>query len=116
MKTLALLVASFAVAAFLAGCERSGAPSGPLAPSVTAEQSSVVHTAKLHVKELTCEGCASQIREILEPLPGVVAVRTNVKQKTVLVDLDASVISVDDVVAVLAREKYEAQHRPQPVL
>lgn len=70
--------------------------------------SSVVHAAELQVAELTCEGCASQIREILGPLPGVVDVRTNVKQKTVTVEFDTTAVTVDDVVAALAREKYTA--------
>lgn len=115
MKTPVLPVLALAIAALAAACDRSPAASTP-PPSVTAEQSSVVHTVTLHVKELTCEGCASQIREILGPVPGIVAVRTNVRDKTVVVDLDASRISLDEVIAVLAREKYDAQQRPQPVL
>lgn len=96
-----------ACAALGAACARE-ASRGSDPPAAPSEVSSVVQTATLKVPELTCEGCASQIRELLGPMPGVVDVRTNVKRKTVTVQLDTTLLTMDAVIATLAKEKYLA--------
>lgn len=110
MRFISLLVLVFAATTLGAsGCQQQiPAAQREAADVATAEQTSVTQTVELRVEELTCEGCASQIREILSPLAGVTDTRTNVKRKTVVVDYDASVIGVDAIIAALAREKYSA--------
>lgn len=66
----------------------------------------------LQVNGLTCEGCASHVREILEKESGVERVRTSVRKKRVTVDYDAQASSPAALMRVLASAGYEGEVLP----
>jgi len=65
----------------------------------------------LYVEGITCEGCASQIREALQVVEGVSGVETSVEDKTVLVVFDPRRVGSDRILQVLSNLGYRAVRR-----
>ena len=67
---------------------------------------------RLHVDALTCEGCASQIREVLGKEPGVGAIVTSVPDKRVTVTIDTTRTTPARVMSALAKVGYLGKELP----
>ena len=53
--------------------------------------------AEIKSSRIMCEVCASTIKKTLEPLDGMNSVVVNVGKKTVAVDFDSSVVTLEDI-------------------
>jgi copper chaperone len=60
------------------------------------------------ISGMHCTSCGILIDDALEDLPGVVSARTDVRTETTTVQLDDSRTSLDEVLAAIAGEGYEA--------
>lgn len=67
---------------------------------------------RLHVDALTCEGCASQIREVLGKEPGVGTIVTSVADKRVTVTIDTARTTPARVMSALAKVGYLGKELP----
>lgn len=67
---------------------------------------------RLYVDALTCEGCASQIREVLGKEPGVGAIVTSVPDKRVTVTIDTARTTPAHVMSALAKVGYLGKELP----
>ncbi len=62
---------------------------------------------------VACPTCLRTIRSVLEPLPGVQRVDTNVASERASVEFDASVVSIDDLRQAVASAGYRVEVRPE---
>jgi copper chaperone CopZ len=108
LLALGLLVACDAdLAAPPEGASTGGVPSAPTA-APSAAPASGQRVLRLRVDDLTCEGCAWQIRETLQPLPGVSDVQTDIEAKEVAVTFDPASSGRDAFLAALATAGYRS--------
>ena len=63
---------------------------------------------------VACPTCLSTIRSVLEPLPGVRRVDTDVVSENATVDFDPSAISVEDLRDAVSSAGYRVDARPEP--
>ena len=87
--------------------EEARHPSAPPAAETSSQQATEQLT--LRVEDLTCEGCAWQIRDTLEKVAGVSKVETTVADKKVVVSFEPGRISADAIVGELAKVGYESE-------
>lgn len=59
--------------------------------------------ATMSVPDIKCEGCASSIRRTLGKLGGIGSVAVDVAERTVAVQYDGEVVTVDQIAARLAQ-------------
>lgn len=78
-------------------------------PAAATSSQQVTEQLTLHVEDLTCEGCAWQIRDTLEKVAGVSKVETTVADKKVVVSFEPGRISADAIVGELAKVGYESE-------
>lgn len=71
--------------------------------------SSNIITIKLNVTNMTCVNCENTIERKLSETPGVVSVQASYSKGTAIVTYDESIISPDQIIAVLAKEDYYAE-------
>jgi len=62
--------------------------------------------AEIKSTKIMCEMCASTIKKTLEPLDGMNSVVINVGDKTVAVDFDSSLLTLDDIKNKMAEVGY----------
>jgi len=58
------------------------------------------------VPAVSCEHCVTTIHRVLSPLPGVEAIATDIPTKTVQLRYDRSLLSLEQIAAVLSDEGY----------
>lgn len=61
---------------------------------------------RFHVPDMTCEGCAWQIREVLLGVPGVSRAHTRLGVREALVDYDPALVDVATIAAALEAAAY----------
>lgn len=72
--------------------------------------SSNIITKTLYVKNMTCVNCENTIERKLSETPGIVSVTASYSKGTAVVTYDESIISLEQIIAELAKEDYYASY------
>ncbi len=64
----------------------------------------------LQVEGMKCGGCESSVKNALEAVHGVTAVRPNHKLNRVEIDFDASLVSIQRITEIIVGRGYPVKH------
>ncbi len=119
-----ILIAAAASACLvaLAACERNStatdapAATGPVAAKkAAAAAASADTTVTIAVEGMSCSGCENSIREAVEKLDGVAAVRATAKGKYAEVRCDPAKVTVPQIAAAINKLGYKADEKQTTV-
>lgn len=106
-----LLVFAALLGGVLGACDGgSASPAPPPTDTVAAaEPNPATHTAELMVQGVSCASCSVAIRQRLNKVDGIVAIREGNDKKHLLVDFIAQLVSTEQILQSVSDAGYEAE-------